>query len=151
ACRELWDKTNFYNAGPYTPWKFKKDGNPPSLIYPGFTGGPNWGGTAVDTKLNYIFVNSKDAPATGWIQKNSKYEPGIDVAKEFQSRRENGPELTARVRMENGRTAETGPCGKPPWAGLVGFNGNPGDLAWQVRLGLKKRFRPVSRMLDRLE
>ena len=63
ACRELWDKTKFYNTGPYTYWKYKTEGNPPSLIYPGTTGGPNWGGTAVDTKLNYIFVNSKDAPA----------------------------------------------------------------------------------------
>src|SRR5436190_1521479 len=25
ACRELWDKTNFYNTGPYTQWKFKKE------------------------------------------------------------------------------------------------------------------------------
>ena len=29
ACRELWDKTKFYNAGPYTPWKYKTEGNPP--------------------------------------------------------------------------------------------------------------------------
>ena len=37
------------------------------------TGGVNWGGTATDPKLGYIFVNSKDEPSTGWIQPNPRY------------------------------------------------------------------------------
>jgi glucose dehydrogenase len=130
ACRELWDKTKFYNAGPYTPWKYKTEGNPPSLIYPGFTGGPNWGGTAVDPKLSYIFVNSKDAPATGWIQKNPKYQPGMDLAKEFPYVRVNGPAFNAGA----GRW----PCSKPPWARLVAINANTGDIAWSVPLGINE-------------
>ncbi len=136
ACRELWDKTKFYNTGPYTAWKYKTEGNPPSLIYPGFTGGPNWGGTAVDTKLNYIFVNSKDAPATGWIQKNPKYQPGMDLAKEFPYTRVNGPAFSASVKDANGRMIANWPCSKPPWARLVAINANTGDIAWQAPLGI---------------
>jgi quinoprotein glucose dehydrogenase len=138
ACRELWDKTNFYNAGAYTPWKYKTEGNPPALIYPGFTGGPNWGGTAVDTRLNYIFVNSKDAPATGWIEKNPKYTPGMDLAKEFPYTRVNGPAFSASVKDVSGRTIGNWPCSKPPWARLVAINANTGDIAWQVPLGLNE-------------
>jgi glucose dehydrogenase len=142
ACRELWDKTMFYNAGPYTPWKYKAEGNPPSLIYPGFTGGPNWGGTAVDTRLNYIFVNSKDAPATGWIQKNPNYTPGMDLAKEFPYTRVNGPPFSASVRDANGQTIGSWPCSKPPWARLVAINANTGDIAWQVPLGVNETLPP---------
>jgi len=138
ACRELWDKTNFYNTGPYTAWKFKKEGNPPALIYPGFTGGPNWGGTAVDTKLNYIFVNSKDAPVTGWIQKNPDYKEGMDLAKEFPYTRVNGPSFNASVKDANGRTIANWPCSKPPWARLIAINANTGDFAWEVPLGINE-------------
>lgn len=137
ACRDLWDKNNFYNTGPYTYWKFKKEGNPPSLIYPGATGGPNWGGTAVDTKLNYIFVNSKDQPASGWIQKNPKYEPGMDLAKQFPYTHVNGPGFSIQAKDANGRVVNW-PCSKPPWARLVAINANTGDIAWQVPLGINE-------------
>jgi quinoprotein glucose dehydrogenase len=138
ACRELWDKTKFYNTGPYTPWKYKTEGNPPSLIYPGFTGGPSWGGTAVDPKSSLIFVNSKDAPATGWIQKNPKYQPGMDLAKEFPYTRTNGPPFNAPVKDATGRTIGNWPCSKPPWARLVAINAVTGDIAWQVPLGVNE-------------
>jgi quinoprotein glucose dehydrogenase len=138
ACRELWDKTRFHNTGPYTPWKYRTEGNPPSLIYPGFTGGPNWGGTAVDTKLNYIFVNSKDAPATGWIQKNPDYKPGMDLAKEFPYTRVGGPGFSAQVKDANGKTVANWPCSKPPWARLIAINANTGDFAWEVPLGVNE-------------
>ena len=138
ACRELWDKNKFYNTGPYTPWKYKNETNPPSLIYPGFTGGPSWGGTAVDPKQQLIFVNSKDAPASGWIQKNPKYQPGMDLAKEFPYIRVGGPGFNASVRDASGRTIGNWPCSKPPWARLVAINAVTGDFAWQAPLGLNE-------------
>ncbi|HYR41941.1 MAG TPA: PQQ-binding-like beta-propeller repeat protein [Terriglobia bacterium] len=142
ACRELWEKTNYYNVGPYTNWKYRKDGNPPSIIYPGGTGGPNWGGTAVDTKLNYLFVNSKDAPATGWIEKNARYEPGMDLAKAFPYIRVNGPAFVAQGKDANGNSAGNWPCARPPWARLVAINVNTGDIAWQVPLGVNETLPP---------
>jgi quinoprotein glucose dehydrogenase len=138
ACRELWDRVKFYHAGPYTPWKFQTEGNPPSLIYPGLTGGPSWGGTAVDTKLNYIFVNSKDAPLTGWIAKNPDYKPGVDLAKEFPYIRVGGPPFSASVKDAKGATIANWPCSKPPWSRLIAINANTGDFAWDVPLGVNE-------------
>src|SRR5688572_27364163 len=48
ACRALWDKVQFRNDGPYTPWNYRPSGAPPSIVFPGMTGGVNWGGTATD-------------------------------------------------------------------------------------------------------
>ncbi len=78
ACQELWDKFGLHNQGPFTTFPVHTDGDnaKPAIIFPGFTGGANWGGTATDPKLGYIFVNTKDAPAIGWMTKNPKYTPG---------------------------------------------------------------------------
>ena len=73
ACRALWDRVQFRNDGPYTPWNYRPSGGPPTLVFPGVTGGVNWGGTATDPELGYIFVNSKDEPTTGWIAPNPRY------------------------------------------------------------------------------
>jgi quinoprotein glucose dehydrogenase len=56
----------YYNAGPFTPFMFKDLDAPPksTLQTPGGTGGVNWGGTATDPELGYIFVKSKDEPST---------------------------------------------------------------------------------------
>ena len=75
ACQELWDKSNFYNAGPYTPWVVH---NSPAdtkltLIFPGATGGANWGGAASDPHMGYLFVNMQNAGSTGYLEKNPKY------------------------------------------------------------------------------
>lgn len=137
ACRELWEKNNFYNAGPFTPFPYKAEGVPPALIFPGFTGGVNWGGTAADTKLGYIFVNSKDSPATGWIQKNPNYSPE-NLATEFPYERVGAPGFSASVKDQDGRTVGNWPCQKPPWARLIAVNANTGDIAWQVPLGINE-------------
>ena len=73
ACNALWESTKFYNSGPYTPWLLRNGTNPPSLIIPGLTGGPNWGGSAYDPSNGFIFINSKDTPVTGYMDKNARY------------------------------------------------------------------------------
>ncbi len=135
ACQDLWDKFGgLSNGGPYTPFPYHAEGAPPkpAIIFPGFTGGANWGGTAVDPKLGYVFVNTRDSPAIGWMQKNAKYTPGNTeglVAYE----RAGAPGLL-------GFTASVGnanlPCYKPPWGRLIAVNANTGDFAWQVPLGI---------------
>jgi len=39
ACRALWDMVQFRNDGPYTPWNYRPSGSPPSIAFPGMTGG----------------------------------------------------------------------------------------------------------------
>src|SRR5688572_11973673 len=140
ACANLWDQTKFYNEGPYSPWKYRDGVNPPTLVFPGLTGGPNWGGSAYDPQTGYIFINSKDTPVAGWIEKNPNYDPANPNG-QLPYRRAGGPNfsapLTGAPAAEGGRGGGGGmPCFRPPWATLTAVNANTGDIAWQVPLGV---------------
>jgi quinoprotein glucose dehydrogenase len=147
ACQELYEKFGgLYNAGPYTPLPHHADGGAtiPAIVFPGATGGANWGGTATDPKLGYIFVNTKDVPITGWMIKNAKYTPGNPEGLVAYVR--GGPpglgSFGAPVKDATGRTLGNVPCFKPPWARLLAVNANTGDIAWQVPLGLVESLPP---------
>ena len=137
ACRELYERNGEpYNAGPFTPWKFRAEGAPvkASLVFPGGTGGGNWGGTAWDPNLDYIFVNTMDDGALGWIEKSKE---GSAVPYDKTSLDGAGPGRgNFDIRVAPG---EAWPCQKPPWGRLTAVNGNTGDIAWQVPLGITDR------------
>jgi quinoprotein glucose dehydrogenase len=135
ACRELWDRVKFRNDGPYTPWNYRPNGGPPSVIFPGMTGGVNWGGTATDPKLGYIFVNSKDEPSTGWIAPNPRYNESTKDT-EFPYVQQGGGSLSAQARDAEGRSFGNLPCFRPPWASLMAVNAATGDFVWRVPLGV---------------
>jgi quinoprotein glucose dehydrogenase len=105
------------------------------VVFPGLGGGPSWGGAAADPKLGYVFVASKDAPITGWIQKNPNSTPE-KLATEFPYVRVGGPNINAPIKDASGRTVASLPCFKPPWQSLIAVNGNTGDIAWRVPLGI---------------
>ena len=127
ACLELWEKNQFYNNGPFTPWLFHEEGAPPrvTISFPGATGGASWGGMASDPKSGYIFVQTKDSPLTGWIEE-----------KKEGTRYENANLPYDRVNGTVGAFAVGGlPCYKPPWSRIIAINANTGDIAWQTTLG----------------
>ena len=140
ACAELMDRFKIFNDGPYTPFPFHAEGAPSraAVIFPGFTGGANWGGTAVDPRLGFIFVNTKDAPAVGWMEKNPKYAPGN--AEGLVEYIRTGPQglngFGATVRDAGGRVIGNWPCFRPPWGRLIAVNATTGDFAWQATLGI---------------
>ena len=135
ACKELWDRTKFRNEGPYTPWTYKPNGGPPTIIFPGFTGGTNWGGTATDPKLGYIFVNSKDEPSSGWIQPNPRYNENTKDT-EYPYAQTGGGSLSAAARDKDGKSLGNLPCFRPPWASLMAVNAATGEFVWRVPLGV---------------
>jgi quinoprotein glucose dehydrogenase len=98
----------------------------------------NWGGTATDPKLGYIFVNTHDSPLTGWMEDNPKYTPGNPEGLMPYIR--TGPQglgaFNATVRDTNGKTIGNWPCYKPPWGRLIAVNANTGEFAWNVPLGV---------------
>jgi quinoprotein glucose dehydrogenase len=51
----------FNNKGPFTPLAVGK----PTVVFPGFDGGAEWGGPAVDPRRGLLFVNSNDIAWTG--------------------------------------------------------------------------------------
>jgi glucose dehydrogenase len=139
ACQELYNRLGgLYNAGPYTPWAYHEDGakTQPSIIFPGFGGGVNWGGTATDPKSGYVFFATKDGPVVGWLEKNPKYTPGNSEGLVEYIRSGPGGSFSAPIRDGKGRTLANVPCFKGPWARLIAVNANTGDFAWQVPLGL---------------
>jgi len=147
ACQEMWDHNGgFINEGPFTPWPFHKDGDPPKSViqFPGGTGGVNWGGTASDPKTGYVYLNSHDGALTGWIEKKKPGEnygrgtEGSDQPYDRASVDGPGPYhgFSATARDAQGKAIGNWPCQKPPWARLIAVNANTGDIAWQVPLGL---------------
>jgi glucose dehydrogenase len=142
ACQELWDKSDFYNAGPYTPWVVHSTPADTrlTLIFPGATGGANWGGTASDPKMGYVFVNMQNAGSTGFLEKNPKYSDATK-GNEVEYHRGSGSGsqyggFSAPAKDANGKVIGNWPCQKPPWESLSAVNVNTGEIAWQVPLGI---------------
>jgi quinoprotein glucose dehydrogenase len=141
ACNALWESTKFFNSGPYTPWLLRNGTNPPSLVIPGLTGGPNWGGSAYDPRNGFVFINSKDTPVTGYMDKNPRYNEA-DPQGQLPYTRIGGTAFSAPLTGAPAEPAAGGrgggggmPCFRPPWATLTAVNANTGDIAWQVPLG----------------
>ena len=58
---------NFISNGQFVPLRVGK----PTVIFPGFDGGSEWGGPAVDPKTDVLYVNANDVPWTGELAKNT--------------------------------------------------------------------------------
>jgi len=152
ACKALYDKSGgFYNVGPFTPFLLQADGAPPksSIIFPGATGGTNWGGMATDQKVGYVFAYTQDLGQVGWTEKK---KPGVEYAfdehgspLEYTRAAVDGPgpfhTFSVPVKEASGRTINW-PCQKPPWGRLTAVNANTGEFAWQVPLGITEELGP---------
>lgn len=58
---------NFISGGQFVPLRAGK----PTVVFPGFDGGSEWGGPAVDTETGVLYVNANDVPWTGELAKNT--------------------------------------------------------------------------------
>ena len=128
GCRDLYEASGgFFNAGPYTPFIYREPGAPPrsSVVFPGGLGGMDWGGTAVDPSLGYVFVNTNDAGSIGWIEKRPVGSPTP-----YDKNSASGTGFLPRFDYK------FMPCQKPPWGRLTAVNAATGEFAWQVALGI---------------
>jgi len=140
ACRELVEKSGpIYNEGPFTPWVYRAPGAPPasSMIFPGAIGGVDWGGTATDPKLGYVFMNTSNWGSLGWIEKMPE---GARVPYDQRSVYGNPVASKFWIRKTNAAGAVLGeqswPCQKPPWGLMTAVNANTGEIAWQIPFGV---------------
>lgn len=153
ACKELYDRSGgFYNAGAFTPFLYHEDGKPPrsTIIFPGATGGTDWGGTAIDPKEGYVFAYVQNIAQIGWTEKK---RPGVQYSFD-----ENGSTLeytragvdgggpfftfSAQMKDADGKVIGTWPCQKPPWGQLYAVDIKTGNFAWQVPLGITPELPP---------
>ncbi len=151
ACRELMERSGgFYNEGLYTPWLYRAEGAPPrsTIIFPGSTGGTNWGGTASDPRSGYVYAFTQNVAFIGWMQKmpagyvdRVTREPSTVP---FDRGSEAGPGPYQQF------TALGWPCQKPPWGQLSAVNANTGAIAWQVTVGVTDELPEGKRNTGRL-
>ncbi|GAC1702260.1 MAG: hypothetical protein NVS9B4_07220 [Candidatus Acidiferrum sp.] len=57
---------DFLGAGAFIPLSLDKQ----TIVVPGFDGGAEWGGAAVDPETGVLYLNSNNIAATGGLQKN---------------------------------------------------------------------------------
>jgi quinoprotein glucose dehydrogenase len=151
ACQAMWDKAGGYmNQGPFTPFMYRKDGDPPrsTIQLPGGIGGVDWGGEAVDPTNGMVFVNVNDTSLVGWTE---KVTPGISYSFEADKTDQpynrasvdgKGPFFTYSAPIsgkydDKGRgVGATAPCYKGPWSQLIAIDANTGRIRWKVPLGL---------------
>jgi quinoprotein glucose dehydrogenase len=150
-CREFAERSGgFHNAGPFTPYLYRAPGAAPrsTLLFPGSIGGSNWGGTASDPSLGYVYVNTMDEASPGWIEPR---EPGADLP--YRRNSIGGP--TSRFWWADGDPdvgnivgggERAWPCNKPPWGHLVAVDAATGEIAWKVPLGITDQL-PADRQL----
>ncbi len=140
-CRDLAERSGgFYNAGPFTPYLYREAGAPPhsTILFPGSVGGANWGGTAADPNLGYIFVNTMDEASIGWVEKKPEgarvpYDRNSIVGPTSRFQWSEGDPRSGNI---NHAGEHAWPCQRPPWGRLTAVNAHTGDIAWQVPLGI---------------
>ncbi|HUA16294.1 MAG TPA: PQQ-binding-like beta-propeller repeat protein [Verrucomicrobiae bacterium] len=67
--------STFRSEGQFVPFSAGKD----TVIFPGFDGGAEWGGAAVDPATAILYVNANDLPWTGALAENSEANSGRGI------------------------------------------------------------------------
>jgi quinoprotein glucose dehydrogenase len=62
----------FRSDGLFVPLSLDKQ----TVVFPGFDGGSEWGGPAVEPRSGIIYINSNDLPWTGGLAANTEGSPG---------------------------------------------------------------------------
>jgi quinoprotein glucose dehydrogenase len=57
----------FHSAGQFIPFSVGQD----TVVFPGFDGGAEWGGSAVDSGKGILYVNANDVAWTGALEENT--------------------------------------------------------------------------------
>jgi glucose dehydrogenase len=119
ACKDLLSlEGGVLTGGPYAEYGPKL-----RVIFPGWTGGGNWGGSSYDPKLGYVFVNTKTDGMLDKLVKNSS--GGYDRV---------GPDKPPPGVHDSFQVGPW-PCQAPPWGEFIAVNVNTGEIAWRVPLG----------------
>ena len=108
---------------------------PPSengtVVLPGFDGGGEWGGAAVDRVTGVIYVNASDVPWIAAMRDTAFADSATRHAR--ASRHQLSP--YDFVGYERWRDSAGYPAIAPPWGTLSAIDLNTGEYRWRVPLG----------------
>jgi quinoprotein glucose dehydrogenase len=161
VCRDLLERSGgFHNAGPFTPYMYRPPGSRArtTIVFPGDIGGANWGGTAVDPTLGYVFVNTMDEGSIGWMEERPAEQRLGNLFVPYRRNSISGPLSrfwSHDTGPESPGNSVTGgerpwPCNKPPWGSLLAVDAATGDIAWRVPLGITEELPPAKQRTGRL-
>jgi glucose dehydrogenase len=100
------------SGGQFLPLSVGKD----TVVFPGFDGGAEWGGSAFDPESGFLYVNANDLAWTGALARNDS----------------GGFRFTGYKRFLD---PDGYPAVEPPWGTLSAINLNTGNYVWQIPLG----------------
>ena len=116
ACQALVDA--FRHDGMYTPPSLEG-----TLMFPGYGGGVNWGGGAIDQENKSLIVNL--LRLAFWVKLSPRESPN-------RGNQKGTPYTMSRAALVAPNEL---PCNKPPWGTLARVDLESGEIAWQVPFG----------------
>lgn len=130
----------------YTP-----PGEQGTILMPGFAGGANWGGGAVDPVRRVLYVGTLHVPGVAKLVPRADgadlYVPPdtIDIRGKIRF-----PQYGTRYAVENWLLASPlgAPCTAPPWGRLSAVDLERGEILWQVPLGTLEKMLPLPLPLE---
>lgn len=148
VCRIQFAQADY--RGKFTPPSIGK----PSIDYPGYNGGSDWGGVAFDPARGLIIANyndmpnyttlvsRKDADRMGWKAKDVLNDPAADAKAEGAGDPEEGVPVAVNVNA-GWQLAATGMlCKEPPYGGIRAIDIRDGRTVWDRPLGTARENGP---------
>lgn len=136
ACIEQFRSLNY--EGLYTPITTE-----PTLVYPGFMGGSNWGSVSWDPVRKLLLANTTRVPAV--IQLIPRATTEAEGFTDIVEKQLDTPYAVKRRPMLSPLGA---PCNRPPWGVLTAIDMTTGKKAWEVPLGTLRDLAPFPLWLN---
>lgn len=127
SCRIAFRKARY--EGPFTPITTK-----PTIFYPGYYGGFNWGGVSVDEKRGLLILNDIRMPQVISLVPQAEVDPRevSDAHALGLYPQKGGPFAT---RHDTLMSVLGIPCNAPPWGTMTAIDLRSRQIVWQRPMG----------------